>query len=454
MKKYSEKYIDKYKILQNAVIGFEFEAFFNTSYYKTLENLNQELAPVKVWGFKTYHSGHEVDNMSWSLERDLSGGVNMCELITGTMDYYSAKYYLVKVLKFIQKYGYTTDKSSIHVNLSFGDKDIAKVNTLKLILDIDEDNIYKSFPSRKNNIYAKSIKNMIPFKDYNFSDISIDTIKNTLKYPDQKYFGINFQHLIHEEDKKRLEFRYLGGANYESKIGDIQDIMDDFIIKTYNSIGAGFTEQDTVKITDYLNTKINMFKTFETYDKFLVEFPKIILQIDQECTYEIINAVYPKIQKKLYEFFESVENLSDNTIINFYTALQRVEIVNSSFKTNYKLNNYNFINCNIIDGIFDGCMFNKNKISGSHIQNSKLYNTDIKNSKIFNCDADVSTLENCYFENGFLNSKMVGGILRSGKIGLYADISDTTEVINDATDNFFQTKIDMEDKKNGKFEKK
>ena len=49
---------------------------------------------------------------------------------------------------------------------------------------------------------------------------------------------------------------------------------------------------------------------------------------------------------------------------------------------------------------------------------------------------------------------MIGGVLRSGKIGLYADISDTTEVINDATDNFFQTKIDAEDKKYGKFEKK
>lgn len=455
MQTYSEKYINKYNILKHATIGFEFEAYYNTSFYKTLENMNYELSPKKIHGLKAYHpSNFDLNDNNWCITPDLSGGTNLVELITYKTDYYTAKHYLVKIFRFIQKYGYTTDKSSIHINLSFDNKDISKVNTLKLILDIDENAIYKDFPSRKNNIYAKSIKNMIPFKDYNFSDISIETIKNTLKYPDQKYFGINFQHLTHEEDKKRLEFRYLGGKDYHTKIGCVMDIMDDFIIKTYNSIGAGFTEQDTVKITDYLNSKINIFKTFETYDKFLVEFPKIILQIDQECTYEIINAVYPKIQKKLYEFFESVENLSDNTIINFYTALQRVEIVNSSFKTNYKLNKYDFINCTITDGIFDGCEFNKVNIIGSHVQNSKIYNTDIKNSKIFNCDADVSTLENCYFENGYLNSKMIGGVLRSGKIGLYADISETTEVINDATDNFFQTKIDTEDKKYGKFEKK
>ena len=58
----------------------------------------------------------------------------------------------------------------------------------------------------------------------------------------------------------------------------------------------------------------------------------------------------------------------------------------------------------------------------------------------------MSELDNCYFENGYMNSRMIGGILRSGKLGLYADISDTTEVVNETGDNFFNTNIE-DDKK-------
>ena len=446
MKKYSEKYIDKYKILKNATIGFEFEALYNISYYKALECLNQELAPIKVHGFREYHPDFEVDQDNFCLTPDYSCGVNGVEIITGAMDYYTAKHYMIKIFKFIQKYGYTTDKTAIHINLSFKDMNISRINTLKLILDIDEDAIYKSFPSRKNNIYAKSIKNMIPFKDYSFSDISIDKIKHNVKFNQEKYFGINFSHLNNDEKSKRLEFRYLGGKDYEQKIGDIMDIMDDFIIKTYESIVYPFNDVEIDQLEKFLSNKINTFKSFETYDKFLIEFPYVVLQIDQISTYDLVNSVFPKIQKKLYEFFESVDSVSENTIINFYTTEQRMEIVNSTFKGKFKLNGYDLINCNITDSMFDNCMFNNCEINNTHVQISRIVKTTISNSKIYNSDADVSELDNCYFENGYMNSRMIGGILRSGKLGLYADISDTTEVVNETGDNFFNTNIE-DDKK-------
>ena len=48
----------------------------------------------------------------------------------------------IKILKFIQNYGYTNEKSSIHFNLSFNeesDKNLNSLNILKLILSIDEE---------------------------------------------------------------------------------------------------------------------------------------------------------------------------------------------------------------------------------------------------------------------------------------------------------------------------
>ena len=108
MKKYSDKFLNQSNKLKNARIGFEFEFYMkDLSYYKTLELLNQELSPVKVWGFRQYHSDFTPDANNFKIEPDLSGGSYMVELVTGPLDYFDAKYYLVKIIKFIQTYGYT-----------------------------------------------------------------------------------------------------------------------------------------------------------------------------------------------------------------------------------------------------------------------------------------------------------------------------------------------------------
>ena len=236
MKKYSDKFLNQTNKLKKARVGFEFEFYMkDISFYKTLELLNQELSPVKVWGFRQYHSDFTPDEKNFKIEPDLSGGSNMVELVTGPLDYYDAKYYLIKIVKFIQNYGYTNEKSSVHFNLSFnGDKNLNDLNTLKLILNTDEDEIYRVYPSRKGNVYAKSVKKMIPFKEYDFFNISIDVVKNNLRLPNDKYYGINFLHINNEKESQRLELRYIGGKDYEKNIGNLIYFMDRFIINVYD----------------------------------------------------------------------------------------------------------------------------------------------------------------------------------------------------------------------------
>ena len=197
MKTYTEKFIDSHKILKKAVVGIEFEFFMKElSYYKTLEILNQYLSPIQVHGFRVYHPDFKPDKDNFILTPDLSAGPSLVEIITGPLDYYSAKFYLVKLIKFIQDYGYTNEKCSVHFNISFdkeSDLDLNDLNMLKLILEIDEEEIYRYYPSRKDNVYAKSVKKMIPYKEYDFNSISIDVVKNNLRLPNDKYFGINFE---------------------------------------------------------------------------------------------------------------------------------------------------------------------------------------------------------------------------------------------------------------------
>jgi hypothetical protein len=106
MRKYSEKFMQDQKVLKESVIGFEFEFYMkDLSFYKTLELLNKELSPVKVHGFRQYHSDFTPDDKNFKIEPDLSGGQNLVELVTGPIQYMESKYYLIKILKFIQNYG-------------------------------------------------------------------------------------------------------------------------------------------------------------------------------------------------------------------------------------------------------------------------------------------------------------------------------------------------------------
>jgi hypothetical protein len=446
MKKYSEKFIHEYNKLCKAKVGFEFEFYMkDLSFYKTLEILNKELNPVRVHGFRQYHSDFTPDDKNFKIEPDLSGGSNMVELVTGPLEYNDSKFYLIKILKFIQNYGYTNDKCSIHFNVSFfGEKDLNDLNVLKLILNTDEDEIYRFYPSRKGNIYAQSIKNIIPFREYDFFNISIDSIKNSLLLPNDKYYGVNFLHINNEKKTQRLEYRYLGGVDYEKNIGNIVYFLDRFIIDVYNSIDVGFNESDGKKLELYLEDNISKFKTFSKYDNFIVEFPTIQIQIDQNHMYELVSSYFARIYEKLWDLVRGTDSLKD-CIINFVTSTQKMEIIDADIKSNLPLRGFEFVNCKILDGIFESCNFYGCEINNSQVSKSKIEASDINKSKVLSCRVENSTLKDCYFMNGVLNGDMNGGVFRSGELGPYASISPETKIVG-VEDNFFDTKFDSQEK--------
>lgn len=445
MEKYSDKFLNQSGKLKNAIIGMEFEFYMkDLSFYKTLELLNQQLTPVKVHGFRQYHSDFTPDESNFKIEPDLSGGSNMIELVTGPMDYYDAKFYLIKIVKFIQTYGYTNEKCSIHFNLSFnGDKNLNDLNILKLILNTDEDEIYRYYPSRKDNVYAKTIKKIIPFKEYDFFNIPISVVKNNLRLPNDKYYGINFLNINNDKESQRLEFRYIGGKDYEKNLGQLIYFMERFIINTYESIDALFTSEDTKKLEEFLEDNIGNFKNLSKYDNFIVDFPTIQLQINQDNNYDIVNTYYEKIYYRIFNLIESTQDLKE-CIINYVIEKQTIEIVDAIFKTSATLKNYDLINCQV-EGIFEDCYFIGSEIRNSQVSKSKLQHSDADNSKILNCKVEQSELTNCYFMNGYLNGDMYGGVFRSGDLGPYATMDSEVKIVRD-DHNFFDTKFEDDDK--------
>jgi len=318
MDKFTNKYIGYFDILKKAIIGYEFEFYTDKSFYKLLELLNRELAPIKVWGKRKYHSDTEVDEYNFKIEPDLSGGPNMVELITGPMPYNNAKLILLKVLSILQKYAKTDEKCSMHINISFDknetDKDLDQLNKLKLILNTDEELVFKFFPTRRNNFYSKSVKRLIPFKGYDYVNDAINILINNIQLPDTKYYGIN----IKEAYNGRLEYRYIGDKDYQFKTREIMELMDYFISLTWNSIGEELDDDDVEELRSYLDENINNFKNFTKLESFVAEFPTIQLEIDKDESFVVVKTYYSNIYNKIYDLIKNIYNLN-NCILNWDT---------------------------------------------------------------------------------------------------------------------------------------
>lgn len=435
MKYFSDSYLNQYDILKNSKIGLEFEFFSKLSYGNTLEILNRNL-DKKVHGFKEYHPSFEPNENEWMITPDFSGGINMIELITHPMSYAEARITLIKVYQIIKELGYTTERTGVHINISFDNNflDIQQINPIKLVLGISEEYIYSFFPDRKGNIYCKSIKNIIPFKDYDFSHATTNIMTSSLFLHSSisKYFGVNFTCL----NQGRLEFRYIGGEDYEDKSEESLELLDYFVNLCYESIKNKITDNENKMLRDFLEKNIEKYKKLSVYENFLSKYPSVSLEIDKRSEYEIVKSYYPNFYKILYDFLSQTKNL-ENCKINFDTDTRKIEIVNANIIINGFITDVFFINCNIEGGDFFNVEFYNTQIEKSIINQSLFQSGSIDDSKILESKVIKNTIiTNSYFADGYLDCIMKSGIFRSGKIGENSDIAEEVKMLN-KDENFF-----------------
>lgn len=437
MKKFSDELdnrFNNFSILKNARVGFEFEFYSKHSYYKTLEELNILLSPILVHGFRKYHSDFKVDAKNFKIEPDWSGGPNCVELITGPLDYSSARIILLKILKWMKDNTTTDERCSLHINVSFNSDsniDIKKIKILKLILNVDEEYIYSLFPERQDNVYAKTVKKIIPFKDYDFSEVSPSIVECGIHLPDTRYHGINFTHLNND----RLEFRYIGDINYHTKIVELMKLLDYFILVTYDSIMNPYDSDDILLLRKTMDKNINHYKSLSKLEDFMANFPQVILQVDKSDAWQLVTAYYHDIFNELYDLISNLSSLNDCTI-NWDTARNRMEIVDAQIESNYTLEKYDFISCEIKNSSLQNCELLGCNIRQSHLMNNIIRQSDIEESKVVDCQVDKdSKLVNSFFMGGKIDGEMEGGVLRSGQVGKDAIISSSTDVLTNQ--NFF-----------------
>ena len=422
--------IEETKFLSNALVGVEFEFYSNLSIEKTAKELGNLLGK-QIRVEEKAHSDFEVTDKIFKLEPDMSGGRKLMELVTGALPYHNARLMIIRVCDWISKNGYTNDRSSIHLNLSFdknkiGDKyRISKMNVLKFILDFKESQVFKFFPDRENSAYAKSIKFVLPKSDvYTFDGNHINA--NNFVFPDSKYYGVNFE----KRHKNYLEFRYLGGQDWEKKTSKILHVLDLFLTQLWKSTeSTEFTQMNAIELRKILAKNDRVIKSFHNWKEIEKGWKNVELFVDLQKDPRIIDLHWASIRERVMKLFTHGGLVSGK--INYDSDVGRIQVENGRLEYCVDIQAYEFVKCYLRGELIQCDMFGCD-VEGSDVTECNFYqSSQINSSKLKSCYVHSSVVaKDCYFYGkGTFKGKAIKGIFREGAYAKKEARFEETEMI-------------------------
>lgn len=411
-------------------VGFEFEFYSDTDLAKTKDSLTRTLGK-KIRIEDKAHSDFSPTVDTFKMEPDNSGGTGMIELVTGPMKYPEAKVILAKVLKWIQENGSTNSRSSIHVNLAFDleklgpDFDMIKLDIGKFVLGFDEDLVYEEFPNRKDSVYAKSIKFVMPINGMTQRSPGKLDWKN-YQFVNEKYYGVNFTKI----PKGYIEFRYLGGEDYENKLQKIIKMMDHFIVSLYTALDhPQYTEAEEKELDRLLDLHKGVIKAYRSLEDFTKLFPKIKLMVDLKTATQIVKMYYPQMRERLFQLLTKAD--MKEGLINYDSDQGRMQVKGAKLDKCFLVQGLDFVECELQGNIIECDLFGCTVKSSSLIKCNLFGMTEVAGCKVENCYTSRNVeLDDCYVfgMNTVFSGHMKGGIFRQGRATKHAQF-DGTEVI-------------------------
>lgn len=398
---------DKKLILNNVFVGIEYEFIVDSDNMVAIRNQIAKTIGenVVIYTHEERISKIKCDYSKFNLTQDYSGGAFCYELVTPKMPYQKALDITQKVFKYIEEYGYVNDSCAIHLNISFENEHaiglkngINKLIPLQFVCQFNEDKVYELFPERKNNVYASSIKSILPKNEY--VDVTKAHMIENFEVCSTKYYGVNFKKL----EKDYIEFRYLGGKKYIKKFDEIKELLQHFIFSVYNCLKyPGLTQDDELYILKQMDKYKKMLPALQSYSKFRENYKNIDILVDLKNDEKLIQFRWNQMKSALFEFLLNCGK--EKGIINYDTELQRMQIKDAVLRDVSAINNNDFIFCDIKKFVSTS-MSNVNtkfyecKIVESIITSADFINCELKNTKILNCNSNrLTTFDNCYIKN-------------------------------------------------------
>ena len=411
-------------------IGLEFEFFANEGLDEVKRSLSIALNK-RIQIEEKAHSDFTPSNETFKLEPDNSGGTGMIELVTGPMPFVESKLIIAKTLKWIRENGSTNERCSIHINVAFDGKklgtptNVSSLDIGKFVLNFDEDKVYEAFPNRKDSVYAKSIKFIVPLSGMTQPSPERISWKNYM-FVSEKYYGVNFSKL----PKNYIEFRYLGGKDYENKYNTIMNLTEHFVTSLYETLMyPKYTDKDLKQLDAVLEKHSGIVESYKDYQAFKKKFPKIKLMVDLQTYDQIVETFYPKMREEIFKLL-TLAGLKEG-LINYDADTGRMQLKNAELMRCFEIKGIDIVDSKVQGNIINCDIFNSELINSSLFESNIFGASDVADSKIE--DSYVSKNVMCkdsyvFGPRGVFSGEMEGGIFRKGRATKMAKF-ENTEII-------------------------
>ena len=411
-------------------IGLEFEFFANEGIDDVKRSLSNTLNK-RIQIEEKAHSDFTPSDEVFKLEPDNSGGTGMIELVTGPMPFVESKLIIAKTLKWIRENGSTNERCSIHINVAFDGKklgtptNVSSLDIGKFVLNFDENKIYEAFPNRKDSVYAKSIKFIVPLSGMTQPSPEKILWKNYM-FVSEKYYGVNFSKL----PKNYIEFRYLGGKDYEKKYNTIMDLTEHFVVSLYETLMyPQYTNNDLKQLDAVLEKHSGIVESYKDYQAFKKRFPRIKLMVDLQTYDQIVETFYPKMREEIFKLL-TLAGLKEG-LINYDADTGKMQLKNAELMQCFEIKGIDIVDCKIQGNILNCDIFSSELINSSLFESNLFGATDAADCKIE--DSYVSKNVMCkdsyvFGPKGVFSGEMEGGIFRKGRATKLAKF-ENTEII-------------------------
>lgn len=354
------------------------------------------------------------------------------QLRLASQNYHSVLPLIDEVTKWISERCETTYDTQLKVSLSFNHKhletlsSLSTMNPIRLVLKFDESYVYQRFPEQKGSPYALSIKLLSPIKNYiNESELERN-INYILTTPYAEFYGINFKNYT----TGILECNYIGGKDYASKPKEIKDVLEYFIIKSYQSINESDMnafEQDEIKrITEGFD-QIQM--AFYDPDIFLKEFQNLKVYVDLTTSRQLLKTYWNNVRGPLFEMI--INGGLREGKFNYDTQVGRFQLKKGKLGGT-TVRNMDLVDCEL-HGVFEGCQFVGCNISKSRLYNSKVISSNkINESYIGGASINKGNeLTKCYVVNNeeIVNCKVNESIIKFATVGKKLEADEKSTII-------------------------
>ena len=417
------------EVFNNTNMGFVFE-FYSS---KDVNFIVKELSDLTNKNIMLTNSDTYLPTYAQAiLIKEYEGKRPRYSFKLGQQRYDSIMPLMKEVLHWISETSVCTPDTLMRVNMSFDHnhlqtlQSISTMNTQKLILKIDEEFIYEKFPFQEDSPYCISIKQLLPMTEAIYVGDLIKNVNYIIGTPKKNYFGVNFV----DQTYGILEFNYIGGDDYSEKEKEILEILQYYVIKTYQSLNeVDFTKLEVAELKTLTEEFYKIQEAYYEPEKFNELFPEIKIGVDMRRDTQMLKSYWSKIRNTLFEcvinnnFREGEFNL--DTEYGVY-QLRRADINCSN------LQGFDLVVCNV-QGIVENCNMISCKVNNARIYNSKVVkNTTISDSYLQKVTIEKeNTIENCFVENNYemLNCNIKESIIKFAGLGKSARIDEGTVII-------------------------